>query len=150
MPVGPLTAGVIRGSNRVVTCTGTKLEGVVKMDRFFRDLYDFSFHDFVFPRIIKVIYVIGLALLGIGALIFVIGSFAQSVGMGLLTLLILAPLGFVLYSILMRIYLEIAMVLFRINEGIERQTAILTGQVPEAGGNLPETGAGPEQEQPQA
>lgn len=84
---------------------------------FFNALYDFSFSEFVTTKIIKVLYAIGIFFAAIGALMFIIWGFRSSVLFGLLTI-ILSPIVFVLYSILVRVYLEIVIVIFRIAENV--------------------------------
>lgn len=82
---------------------------------FFNTLYDFSFSEFVTTKIIKILYAIGIFFAAIGALMFIIWGFRSSVLFGLLTI-ILSPVVFVIYSILVRVYLEIVIVIFKIAE----------------------------------
>ena len=82
---------------------------------FFSALLDFSFSEFITTKIIKFIY--GLVIL-IGAILMlksIFGAFHMSFAAGLGTL-ILAPLAFLLWICLARIYLEIVIVIFRIAE----------------------------------
>ena len=83
---------------------------------FFGALFDLSFSSFVTTKIIKVLYVIAIVLAGLGALVWVIAAFTDSVGLGLLTLIVLAPLVFLLYVIYARVLLELLIVIFRIME----------------------------------
>src|SRR5207248_803935 len=57
-----------------------------------------------------------LIVIGLVALFFVIGAFTASVGLGILTLVILAPLGALLYAVYTRVILEFIIVVFRIAE----------------------------------
>lgn len=78
-------------------------------------LFDTSFTEFITTRFIKFLFVLGLILAAIGSLTFVVGGFQSSVGSGILCLII-APFLFVLYAIMIRIWLELIIVIFRIEE----------------------------------
>ncbi len=82
----------------------------------FASLFDFSFTSFVTSKLIKFIY--GLSIIGAGfvALVLIISGFNVSVGIGVLTLFVVAPFAFVLMIIYARVSLEIVIVLFRIAE----------------------------------
>lgn len=84
-------------------------------DASFAALLDFSFNEFVTMSVIKILYIIAIALSALGILFFVITSFMASVVTGLI-MLILSPIFFVLYVLFARIWLEIIMVIFRIEE----------------------------------
>ena len=83
---------------------------------FFGALFDLSFSSFVTTKIIKVLYVLAIVIAGIIALAYTIAAFAADPVLGLLTLVILAPLGFLLYVIYTRVFLELIIVIFRILE----------------------------------
>lgn len=85
---------------------------------FFGALFEFSFSEFLTPKIIKVLYGIGLALAAIGALVFIVAGFHRGVGTGII-FLIISPLVFLLYALGVRIYLEILIVMFRIAGWVE-------------------------------
>ena len=95
---------------------------------FFGSLFDVSFTSFVTIRIIKVIYIITLVLIGIAALVFIVASFADSVGAGLFVLIIAAPLVSLLYVIYVRVLLEIVIAIFRIAENTGDSVALLRAQ----------------------
>lgn len=80
---------------------------------FFGTLFNFSFSEFLTPKIIKILYAIGLVLAAIGALVFIGAGFHRGAGIGII-FLIISPVVFLLYALAVRIYLEILMVLFRI------------------------------------
>jgi len=80
---------------------------------FFALLFDFSFTEFLTTKIIKFLYGLGMLIAGLGALAFIIAGFSQSALYGV-GALIVSPLLFLLYLILVRVYLEILMVLFSI------------------------------------
>lgn len=83
---------------------------------FFASLFDISFSSLITTRIIKVLYVISLIVIGLFSLFFIIGAFTSSAGAGILTLLILAPLAALLYTVYTRVILEFIIVVFRIAE----------------------------------
>ncbi len=89
------------------------------MSNFFETLFDFSFKEFVTTKIIKIIYAIGILFAAIGALALLIKGFQQNFFLGILALL-LTPVAFVIYSILVRVSLEIIIVLFRIAEDVRK------------------------------
>ena len=80
---------------------------------FFAALFDFSFASFVTLRILKVIYVLLLAVSSIAALGLIVTGFGA--GMGILAL-ILAPLLWLVGAVFARVYVELIAVLFRIGE----------------------------------
>jgi hypothetical protein len=83
---------------------------------FFQSLFDFSFSYFITSKIIKLLYALSICFAGITALSMIIGGFTSSFLTGLLTLLIAAPVVFLLMVIYSRVILEIIMVIFRIAE----------------------------------
>ncbi len=78
-------------------------------------LFDTSFSEFITTRLIRFLYVVGLVVAGLGAVGFVIGGFSGSVANGIICLII-APLLFLIYVIMIRIWLELLIVIFRIEE----------------------------------
>ncbi len=82
---------------------------------FFRKLFDTSFSEFITPTIIRVLYILILVMITIGALIVFIAGLARG-GSGALVSLIVVPIGYLIYVILARVYMEILIVLFRIHE----------------------------------
>ncbi len=89
---------------------------------FFTRLFDFSFESFITPTIIKVLFIIYIVVVGLGALAFVIAAFTQGALYGILTLLILAPIGAFLYILMGRVWLELIIILFRIHDNTEQMT----------------------------
>jgi hypothetical protein len=85
---------------------------------FLGSLFDVSFSSFVTPTIIKVVYILVMILGGLGALGFVAEGFAVSVIFGIITLIIIAPLIYIVELALWRIALEIFMVIFRMSDDI--------------------------------
>jgi hypothetical protein len=82
---------------------------------FFGKLFDLSFSEFITISIIKVLYIIAIILSAIGALVVLIGGFTKGVGAAIAGI-ILAPLVFLLYVLIARVWMELIMVLFKIAE----------------------------------
>lgn len=82
---------------------------------FFGSLFDFSFSNFITTKLIKFLFGAGIVLGGIFGVISVITSFSQGVGTGLLSL-VLMPVGYLLGIIILRIWLELVIILFKIEE----------------------------------
>ena len=87
---------------------------------FFGALFDMSFSEFVTTKLIKLLYIILLLLIAIALVVAEIsglvtlfrhGTFLQG-----LLLVVIAPLGALLYVIVARMWMEIVIVLFRIAE----------------------------------
>ncbi len=87
---------------------------------FFKSLFDFSFKTYITPTIIKIVYAIVMVLAGLSALALVVISFRASANGGVFELLIVAPIVFLFYVILYRIFLEVTMAIFTIAENTTR------------------------------
>ena len=85
---------------------------------FLATLFDFSFTDFVTPGVLKLLYTIGLLAALFGAVRFIGAGFGRGIWTGLGALL-LAPVLFIVYSLLARVVVELVMVFFRIAEHME-------------------------------
>lgn len=72
---------------------------------FFQVLFDFSFSEFITPRVAGVIYALVVVLVGLGSVALLISSLRQGIG-AVIAALIIAPLFFFLYVIFFRIVLE--------------------------------------------
>lgn len=88
---------------------------------FFTNLFDFSFSEFIVPQIIKILYGIGILGSALTALWFIVGGFHGSVFTAILAI-IFSPVVFVIAVILVRVYLEVVMVLFRIADNTTKMT----------------------------
>src|SRR5262249_7673774 len=116
---------------------------------FFASLFDLSFSSLVTTKVIKVIYVISLVVIGLVALVFVVGAFEESAAFGVVTLLVLAPAIALLYVVYTRVILELIIAVFRLVEyngelvALKRQQLGITGPVAP-----PAAGAGGAAQQP--
>lgn len=84
-------------------------------DGFIASLFDLSFHHFVTPKIIKVLFILALIGIGFATLTMIIVGFGRGFVAGILFLILALILGFV-YILLARLWLEVVVVLFRIEE----------------------------------
>ena len=87
---------------------------------FFGALFDFSFEHFVTPMIVKVVYVLAMIALGLGFLVFLVVAFAQDTTSGLFVL-ILGPIGVLLYLCLIRMTLEFYLAITRMSQDIHQR-----------------------------
>ncbi len=90
---------------------------------FMQSLFDFSFENFVFPKLVKFLYTLVIFLMALVYLFIVIGGFSQGTGTGLAAL-IFGPVIIILYLVFIRAWMEVTIVLFRIYEN----TNILAGK----------------------
>ena len=97
---------------------------------FLASLFDVSFSSLVTTKVIKVLYILSMIVIGLGALGFIGAAFANSVAFGLLTLVIIAPLVSLLYLIYVRVLLEIVIAIFRIMETNTELVALQRGPSP--------------------
>jgi hypothetical protein len=86
----------------------------------FGALFDFSFTTFATPVVIKVLYVLGLVVIGLGYLVALIAGFGQGVGTGLV-FLVGGGLVALFYLIFFRVFLEFYYAVVRMSEDIHRR-----------------------------
>ena len=82
-------------------------------------LFDLSFNDFITKKVVKILYMIGIAIAGIAAITLIVKAFYGSFATGLVHI-IAAPIVFILIVIALRIYLELVLTLFRIEENTRK------------------------------
>ena len=85
---------------------------------FFESLMDTRFNSLITPKLIRFLYIVGMIALAIGTLVWVIAGFTHSAGEGVL-FLILAPIVALVYLIVVRLYLELIVVAFKIRDAAE-------------------------------
>lgn len=85
---------------------------------FFARLFDLSFDTFITTSLIKVLYVLQLVGAGLGAL-FVLLAMATAGGAGIVLGIIVAPVAFLLWAILSRVWVEMLIVTFKIAENTD-------------------------------
>ncbi len=80
-----------------------------------KSIFDFSFSEFVTPKVIKFLLGLFMVLNGIWVIVMIVGAFAGGAGTGILVL-ILSPAIYLLIMLLTRVYLELVLVAFKIVE----------------------------------
>ncbi len=95
-------------------------------------LFDFSFSTFVTTKIVKILYVLGVALSALIALIILVSGLASGSVLMALGGIILAPIAFLIYVLVCRIWLELVVVVFRIAENTAIIAAASSSPGPDA------------------
>lgn len=108
---------------------------------FFGSLFDFSFSSFITLRFIKIIYIIGMVVVGFLAL-GILFTIASRGGAGIVIGPILSAGFFLFYVIVFRLILEFIVVIFRIGENTSLMVHELQGRwiPPGPGSGAPPTG----------
>jgi hypothetical protein len=116
-------------------------EGLIKKAGFIRSLFDLRFDSFVTPKLITVLYVLGMIVVGLALLAMIVSGFGSIIlgfrihawGFTLkgLLLLVLSPVIAIIYLALIRMWLELVVVLFKIKESLE--TMARGGSGPQGG-----------------
>ena len=88
---------------------------------FFAGLVDFSFQQQLARRIVKLLYIIGILGGGICVVTYVVLGFQKSPADGLIDL-VSGLIAFFVGILVLRLLLELALVILRISEGIDRAT----------------------------
>jgi Domain of unknown function (DUF4282) len=91
---------------------------------FLRSLFDFSFKSIIASRVIRVLYVLWMMLLALVAIGLTIAGFEINAALGAITLLILGPLYFLFNLTFTRVFLELVMAIFAIQENTNRISPI--------------------------
>ncbi|HRU39740.1 MAG TPA: DUF4282 domain-containing protein [Candidatus Goldiibacteriota bacterium] len=82
---------------------------------FLGSLFDFSFSDFITTKLIKFLFGAGIVLGAIFGVISIIGAFMQAATAGIISLIV-TPIVYFLGIIILRIWLELVIILFKIEE----------------------------------
>jgi len=89
-------------------------KGVVK------NLFDLSFSEFITPKVIKFLYILCMIGIFIAAIMIIINGFNISTGIGVISLLIIAPLYIVIGLFAVRVWLELVLIFFKIHDKIDK------------------------------
>jgi hypothetical protein len=87
---------------------------------FFAALFDFSFEAFATPAVVRILYIIGMVLMGIGYVVYVIIGFSINTVAGL-AILIGGAIGLLFFLALFRISLEFYYAVVRMSEDIHNR-----------------------------
>ena len=82
---------------------------------FFSRLFDLSFKDFITPKIIQILFVIFIIIAGLSGL-GIIGAGFSAGALGGIGAIIVAPIVVILWIICARVWLELVLVIFSIEE----------------------------------
>ena len=93
---------------------------------FFRALFDFSFTQFVTEKIIIALYILAILLFVFVVIFGVITAFTQGLWEGIIGL-IFAPIALIVYIVIVRVWLEFIVVIFRIADHAQ-QIAVNTSK----------------------
>ncbi|MDQ2756261.1 MAG: DUF4282 domain-containing protein [Actinomycetota bacterium] len=85
---------------------------------FLSKLFDLSFTSAVTPSAVKVVYVIAMALIALGWLVYSVVGFARSPVLGLLFLVVIGPVVSLVYLVVVRICLELSLAVVRLAEDV--------------------------------
>lgn len=85
----------------------------------FASLFDFNFTSFITLKFLKVIYIILMAIIGLGAVIMFFGLLVSGTAAGVLGAIFLVPILAFLYLLIVRVYLESLALFFRIGENTQ-------------------------------
>lgn len=89
---------------------------------FLGSLFDFTFDNFVAPKLIKFLYIVGVVLLTLLAMFYMVMGFVlmveESAIIGLLVIVV-CPVAWFVYVMLTRVWLELMIVIFKISEDIK-------------------------------
>ena len=111
---------------------------------FFGALFDISFSALITTKVIKFLYVLSMIVIGLVALFIVGAGFANSAASGVFALVVIAPLGGLLYLVYVRVLLELVIVIFRIMETNVELVELQRGQRSGGSGPPPPAPSGPE------
>jgi len=82
---------------------------------FWSRFFDFSFHEFITPSLIKVLFILAVVVIGLGVLVSIIMGFVTSGVYGIFFLIAALIAGFI-YLLLARVGLEMVIIFFRIHD----------------------------------
>lgn len=87
---------------------------------FFAALFDFRFTTYVTPKVVSVLYVLGMVGIALLYVSWVVTASNASAGFGLLVLLVIGPIVAVLLLTFLRVTLEFYLAMVRLSEDFRR------------------------------
>ena len=87
---------------------------------FFRALFDFSFTEFITPKVVKFVYILAAILIPLAWVVWFVIGFSQSAGAGI-AILIVGAIVVIFYLALIRMTLEFYLAIVRMSEDIHRR-----------------------------
>jgi hypothetical protein len=86
---------------------------------FIESLFDVKFEHLITPKLVRFFYVLSMVVLAIGTIVTIVGAAEASDTTGVV-FLFLAPLMALVYLIMIRLWLELIVVAFKIRDAVER------------------------------
>lgn len=108
-PNTPADGGMYPGSGQSTSPSG-----------FFGALFDFSFTEFITPKVVRFVYILATIGLLLFYVIFTISAFSQSAAAGV-AVLVLGALAVLIYLALIRMTLEFYVAIVRMSEDIHQR-----------------------------
>jgi len=102
-------------------------------------LFDLSFQKFVTVGVIKIVYLLGMALIALGWLAIIIAGFAGAGFLGGIGAILIGAVVALLYLLILRMWLELIVSIFR----IAQNTSVLASRVDQSTGGFPVITAAP-------
>jgi hypothetical protein len=124
--------GEVQTAERLPRGRVLKKASYFKKVDFLRTFFDLSFSQFVGPKIVKFLYGLSILVAVLLALSFIVAGFNASTLLGILALLIVAPLTFLLTVMSSRVLLEMVLVIFRMADRVENIRLINIEENPES------------------
>ena len=94
--------------------------GNVGAGGFFSALFDFSFNEFITPKVVKVVYVIAAILIPLVWVVYLLLAFSQNAGLGV-AVLIFGAIAVIFYLAIIRMTLEFYLAIVRMSEDIHHR-----------------------------
>lgn len=86
---------------------------------YFASLFDLSMTEMITPKIIRIVFIIGLLGLLVGAVFGLVTAIMSGEVVAIILALLAVVVGFLVAAIMLRIYLEIVLVFFRIYDELK-------------------------------
>jgi len=109
-----------------------KHRSYLKKVDFLQTLFDFSFSQFVSPKIVKFLYSLSVLFAALFALFLIVVGFKASTWFGVLALLVGAPLTLLLTVVSSRVFLEMILVISRTATRVENIRVVDVEENPES------------------
>ena len=100
---------------------------------FFKALFDFEFKSFITMKLIKPLYIIFVVLASLGALFFLL----TTIRFNPIVAIIVVPLYWIFMLVTTRIWMELIVLLFDINDRVESLAGQQQPRPPTSPGSLP-------------
>lgn len=101
--------------------TGFAADASAQGKNFFAALFDFSFSTFVTPKIIKIVYIILTAIIGLGLLFFLLTALISGEALAIIGALVIGPIVALFYLAIMRMSLEMYYAVIRLSEDVHQR-----------------------------